>query len=143
MKSSVDCLPVEGGDEICRDSISPTLAAKHSGASGADLISRLEDMLHILDEPTIGQHPADVQHLLPAFRELAGPVVFVEHDRQAAAEADWAIDLGPGAGWQGGEVVFEGKPEALWQADTITGRSFQPASGCSLSDPSRRPSGSW
>lgn len=88
------------------------------------LISRLEDMLHILDEPTIGQHPADVKRLLPAFRELAGPVVFVEHDRQAAAEADWAIDLGPGAGWLGGEVVFQGKPGTLWQADTATGRCF-------------------
>ena len=43
------------------------------------LLSRLEDMLHILDEPTVGQHPADVQQLLPAFRELAGPVIFVGH----------------------------------------------------------------
>ena len=45
------------------------------------LTSRLEDVLHVLDEPTIGQHPADVQRLIPAFRELAGPVVYVEHDR--------------------------------------------------------------
>ena len=72
------------------------------------LISRLEDMLHILDEPTIGQHPADVQRLLPAFRELAGPVVFVEHDRQAAAEArlgdrpgTWRRLAGRGGGFSG------------------------------------------
>ncbi|RPI32957.1 MAG: excinuclease ABC subunit UvrA [Chloroflexota bacterium] len=88
------------------------------------LISRLEDMLHVLDEPTVGQHPADIQRLLPALRELAGPVVFVEHERMAAAGADRAIELGPGAGRQGGRVVFQGTPEQLWQADTATGQYF-------------------
>ena len=88
------------------------------------LISRLEDMLHILDEPTIGLHPADVQRLLPAFGDLPGPVVFVEHDRLAAVSADQAVDLGPGAGWQGGEVVFQGTPLELWKAATATGEYF-------------------
>jgi excinuclease ABC subunit A len=88
------------------------------------LTSRLEDMLHVLDEPTIGQHPADVARFLPALRELAGPVVYVEHDRIAAAAADRAIDLGPGAGVEGGEVVFAGAPADLWAADTATGRYF-------------------
>ncbi len=88
------------------------------------LTSRLEDMLHILDEPTIGQHPADVGRLLPAFRELPGPVVYVEHDRMAAAAADHAIDLGPGAGAEGGDVVFAGSVADLWEADTPTGRHF-------------------
>jgi len=88
------------------------------------LISRLEDMLHVLDEPTVGQHPVDIQRLLPALRELAGPVVFVEHERMAAVGADWAIELGPGAGHQGGRVVFQGTPEQLWQADTATGQYF-------------------
>ena len=88
------------------------------------LTSRLEDMLHILDEPTIGQHPADVARLLPAFRDLLGPVLFVEHDRIAVAGADRVVDLGPGAGRVGGEVVFEGTPGELWQADTVTGRYF-------------------
>ena len=88
------------------------------------LISRLEDMLHILDEPTIGQHPADVPRLLPAFGALPGPVIFVEHDRLAAASADQAIDLGPGAGVHGGEVVFQGTPFDLWQAATASGEYF-------------------
>ena len=88
------------------------------------LTSALEDILHVLDEPTIGQHPADVSHFLPAFRELPGPVVYVEHDRVAAAAADQAVDLGPGAGQQGGEVVFQGTPAELWRADTHTGRYF-------------------
>ena len=88
------------------------------------LISRLEDMLHILDEPTVGQHPADIQKILPAFRELAGPVVFVEHERMAVAGADRAIELGPGAGQMGGKLVFQGTPEQLWQAQTASGQYF-------------------
>ncbi len=88
------------------------------------LTSRLEDVLHVLDEPTIGQHPHDVNRLVPAFRELKGPVIYVEHDRVAAALADHAVDLGPGAGGAGGEIVFTGTPAQLWEADTATGRYF-------------------
>ncbi|MHB9033059.1 MAG: excinuclease ABC subunit UvrA [Anaerolineae bacterium] len=90
----------------------------------AALISRLEDMLHVLDEPTIGQHPADVARLLPAIRDLNGPVVMIEHDRTAAALADAAIDLGPGAGAEGGCLLYDGPVPGLWQADTPTGRYF-------------------
>lgn len=88
------------------------------------LTSRLEDILHVLDEPTIGQHPTDVARLLPAFRKLLGPVVYVEHDRVAAATADHAIDIGPGAGENGGNIVFTGTPTDLWKADTATGHYF-------------------
>ncbi|MFW9925070.1 MAG: ATP-binding cassette domain-containing protein, partial [Candidatus Thorarchaeota archaeon] len=88
------------------------------------LTSELEDMLHILDEPTIGQHPKDVLQFLPAFRELAGPVIFVEHDRTAGAVADCAIDIGPGAGKDGGEVIFNGSTSDLWKQNTPTGRYF-------------------
>jgi excinuclease ABC subunit A len=88
------------------------------------LTSRLEDVLHVLDEPTIGQHPHDVSRLLPAFRELGGPVLYVEHDRVAAAEADSAVEIGPGAGAEGGEITFTGTPSELWDSDTVTGRYF-------------------
>ncbi len=88
------------------------------------LTSRLEDMVHVLDEPTIGQHPVDVARLMPRLRELAGPVVYVEHDRLAASVADEVIDLGPGAGREGGQLVFQGAPAGLWKADTPTGRYF-------------------
>ncbi|MCB0113367.1 MAG: ATP-binding cassette domain-containing protein, partial [Caldilineaceae bacterium] len=88
------------------------------------LTSRLEDMLHVLDEPTVGLHPADVDRVLAAFRRLTGPVLYVEHDRIAAAAADHAVDIGPGAGTHGGHVVFSGAPADLWQADTATGRYF-------------------
>jgi excinuclease ABC subunit A len=88
------------------------------------LTSRLEDILHVLDEPTIGQHPADVLNLLPVLKELAGPVVFVEHDRIAAAYAHRAIDIGPAAGNAGGQIIFNGTPSQLWKSDTPSGNYF-------------------
>jgi len=88
------------------------------------LTSNLEDILHVLDEPTIGQHPADIARFIPAFRKLLGPVIYIEHDRIAAAQADTVLDLGPGAGDGGGQVVYQGTPFDLWRADTITGRYF-------------------
>ncbi len=111
---------------LALDRPSPTLSRGESQRVrlAVALTSRLEDMLHVLDEPTIGLHPADVQRLMPALRELGGPVIYVEHDRVAAAEADAAIDLGPGAGGEGGRVVFAGSAAGLWAADTPTGRHF-------------------
>jgi excinuclease ABC subunit A len=122
----MDALDQVGLGYITLDRSSPTLSRGEAQRVrlAVTLTSRLEDMLHIFDEPTIGQHPADVARLLPAFRELAGPVVYVEHDRAAAAVADQAIDLGPGAGSDGGRLLMQGTPAELWQADTPTGRYF-------------------
>lgn len=103
------------------------------------LSSRLEDMLHILDEPTIGQHPWDVERLVPAFRDLPGPVIFVEHDRIAASGADRAVDIGPGAGDQGGEITFEGTVDELFNSDTATGRFFGARESVLLPDRRREP----
>jgi len=122
----LDALQRVGLGYISLDRSSPTLSRGEAQRVrlALTLISRLEDMLHVLDEPTVGQHPADIQRLLPAFRELAGPVVFVEHERTAAVGADQAIDIGPAAGHDGGEVVYEGPTAGLWNADTATGRYF-------------------
>ena len=122
----LDALESVGLGYVSLDRPSPTLSRGESQRVrlAVALTSKLEDILHVLDEPTIGQHPADVRRFLPAFRDLAGPVVYVEHDRVAAAEADRAIDLGPGAGGEGGEIVFSGSAAELWQADTATGRYF-------------------
>lgn len=122
----LDALSRVGLGYLALDRPSPTLSRGESQRVRLALLltSRLEDMLHVLDEPTIGQHPADVERLLPAFRALAGPVVFVEHDRVAAAQADHAVDLGPGAGTEGGRVVFDGTPAGLWASETATGRFF-------------------
>ncbi|MCU1529316.1 MAG: UvrA-like protein, partial [Frondihabitans sp.] len=82
--------------------------------------------VYILDEPTAGLHLADVEQLLGLLDRLvdAGKsVIVVEHHQAVMAHADWIIDLGPGAGHDGGRVVFEGTPEELAsQGSTLTGK---------------------
>src|SRR5207245_4373628 len=78
--------------------------------------AQLTDTLYVLDEPSVGLHPRDTARLLGVLRALTdrgNTVVVVEHDADVIAAADHIIDLGPGAGAQGGEVVFEGTPGAL------------------------------
>jgi excinuclease ABC subunit A len=72
--------------------------------------------LYVIDEPTIGLHPADVDKLLLQLERLVdagNTVVVAEHEMRVAAAADWIIDLGPGAGNQGGKVVGCGTPSAM------------------------------
>ncbi|WP_293789875.1 excinuclease ABC subunit UvrA [uncultured Pedobacter sp.] len=72
--------------------------------------------LYILDEPTTGLHPADVERLILQLNRLVdsgNTVIVVEHDMQVIAQSDWVIDIGPGAGDLGGKVVFSGLPESL------------------------------
>jgi len=71
------------------------------------------DTLYVLDEPTNGLHPADVDRLLvqlQALVEAGNTVVVVEHDMRVVAQADWVIDIGPGAGGEGGRIVGSGRP---------------------------------
>ena len=81
---------------------------------------------YVLDEPTTGLHLADVEQLLALLDRLvdAGTsVIVVEHHQAVMAHADWIIDLGPGAGHDGGRVVFEGTPAALVaDRSTLTGQ---------------------
>ena len=88
------------------------------------LANPIEDVIHVLDEPTIGLAPGQVNRLLGQVARLRGPVVMVEHDGGAVAGADHVVELGPGAGAAGGRVVFEGTPAALWSAGTPSGRWF-------------------
>ncbi|MFX1416707.1 MAG: hypothetical protein ACFFC0_07830, partial [Promethearchaeota archaeon] len=126
IEKRIKALQTMGLGYIQLDRPSPSLSRGESQRVrlAISLVGQLEDMVHLLDEPSIGQHPADVRNLLPAFQSLPGPVVYIEHDRVSAASADRAIDLGPGAGEDGGEIVFEGTPEELWKADTISARYF-------------------
>ncbi len=77
--------------------------------------------VYVLDEPTAGLHLADVQQLLGLLDRIVDSgtsVVVVEHHQAVMAHADWIIDLGPGAGHDGGRIVFEGTP-----ADLVAGRA--------------------
>jgi excinuclease ABC subunit A len=115
-----------GLDYLTLNRSSPTLSRGESQRVriALTLINQLEDVLHVLDEPTIGQHVVNVSKFIPIFHKMPGPVIFVEHDRIAAASADNAVDLGPGAGTLGGTIIFEGLPSELWKADTPTGEYF-------------------
>lgn len=78
--------------------------------------SQRGDTLYILDEPTTGLHPADVERLMVQLHglvEAGNTVVVVEHEMGVVAEADWVIDMGPGAGEAGGRIVAEGTPEKV------------------------------
>src|SRR5215207_481070 len=87
--------------------------------------SSLTDVTYVFDEPTTGLHPHDIQRmndLLLRLRDKGNTVLVVEHKPEAIAIGDHVVDLGPGAGAAGGEVVFEGIVEELRGSDTITGR---------------------
>jgi excinuclease ABC subunit A len=87
--------------------------------------SKLTGVLYILDEPSIGLHPRDQKRLidtLKKLRDLGNTVIVVEHDEQTIRSADWIIDVGPGAGKHGGKIIFEGTPQQLLKADTLTGK---------------------
>jgi excinuclease UvrABC ATPase subunit len=81
--------------------------------------------VYVLDEPTTGLHLQDVDQLLGLLDRLVDDgrtVIVIEHNLDVVAHADWVIDMGPGAGHDGGRVVFEGTPAELLDADTLTGR---------------------
>ena len=87
--------------------------------------SRLVDTLYVLDEPTIGLHPADndkLLRLLVRLREHGNTVLVVEHDPEAMRLADHLVELGPGSGELGGELMFQGTLQEMLAADTLTGR---------------------
>ncbi len=89
--------------------------------------SSLTDVTYVFDEPTIGLHPHDIARmngLLLRLRDKGNTVLVVEHKPEAIAIGDHVVDLGPGAGTAGGQVVFEGTVEALRASGTVTGRHF-------------------
>jgi len=97
--------------------------------------SKLMGVLYVLDEPSIGLHPHDNDKLLDTLkglRDLGNTVLVVEHDEETMRNADWIVDLGPGAGEHGGYLVAEGKPEDIeavpesLTGDYLSGRKFVP-----------------
>ena len=88
--------------------------------------SGLQGVLYVLDEPSIGLHQRDNQQLintLKNLRDLGNTVLVVEHDEETIEQADWLIDIGPGAGVKGGKIVAEGKPSVVAKnPDSLTGQ---------------------
>ncbi|HEX7299776.1 MAG TPA: excinuclease ABC subunit UvrA [Solirubrobacteraceae bacterium] len=112
-----------------------TKMVRHLGSS-------LTDVTYVFDEPTIGLHPHDVRRmndLLLALRDKGNTVLVVEHEPETIAIADHVVDLGPGAGSEGGAVMFEGTVEGLRASATITGRHLDDRS--SVKSSVRTPSG--
>ncbi|MEK7162233.1 MAG: excinuclease ABC subunit UvrA, partial [Patescibacteria group bacterium] len=86
--------------------------------------SGLAGVIYVLDEPSIGLHPRDHARLIQTLKKLrdyGNTVLVVEHDRETMRQADWILDLGPGAGKHGGQIIFEGTYANLRRARTLTG----------------------
>ncbi len=112
-----------------------TKMVRHLGSS-------LTDVTYVFDEPTIGLHPHDIQRmndLLLQLRDKGNTVLMVEHKPEAIAIAEHVVDLGPGAGTAGGEVVFEGTVEGLRASGTLTGQHLDDRAA--LKGTVRRPTG--
>jgi excinuclease ABC subunit A len=113
---------------LALDRAAPTLSGGEAQRIrlAAQLGSNLQGVCYVLDEPTIGLHPRDNQILLSALDELSSAgntLVVVEHDEETIRRADHIIDLGPGAGVRGGQVVAAGTPQALeGNSESVTGR---------------------
>ncbi len=102
--------------------------------------SSLTDVTYVFDEPTIGLHPHDIEQmndLVLQLRDKGNTVLVVEHKPETIDIADHIVDLGPGAGTEGGEVVFEGTVEELRTSGTLTGRHLDDRASLK---PSLRPS---
>ena len=104
--------------------------------------SSLTDVTYVFDEPTIGLHPHDIRSmndLLMALRDKGNTVLVVEHKPETILIADHIVDLGPGAGSNGGEVTFTGSVDGLRESDTLTGRHL--GYTAALKDTVREPAG--
>ncbi|MFG2648841.1 ATP-binding cassette domain-containing protein [Streptomyces sp. NPDC048436] len=107
--------------------------------------SSLTGMTYIFDEPSVGLHPRDVgrlNDLLLRLRDKGNTVLVVEHDPDVITVADHVVDMGPTAGTGGGLVVFEGTPDELRRADTLTGRHLRRSTGVKES-PREAVGGQW
>ena len=107
--------------------------------------SQLVGVLYILDEPSIGLHPRDNTRLLGSLkklRDLGNSIIVVEHDQETMEEADQIIDIGPGAGEHGGEVVFSGSPDEIISSTiSITGQYLSGKKSITIPNKRRKGSG--
>ena len=106
------------------------ISGEHQVEVGKQCVACLR--VHILDEPTAGLHPFDMLRLLDALNALVDrghSVIVIEHSPEVMVCADWIIDLGPGAGAEGGRIVAAGIPEDVARSGTLTGAVIAAALG--------------
>lgn len=121
-----------------------TLGQTTSSLSGGEaqrlkLASQLrkEGQIYLLDEPSLGLHAEDDEKLLEVFRKLVdrgNSVIIIEHNLGFIAASDWVIEMGPGGGKRGGEILFEGTPEEMLDAGTVTAKWLRAGIGRRHSD---------
>ena len=132
-----------GLDYLTLDRLSSTLSGGESQRINlaTSLGSALVDTLYVLDEPSIGLHPRDNQRLIDILRQLrdqGNTVIVVEHDADMIAVADYVVDLGLGAGEQGGRVVFAGTLDELRQRPAVAHREVPAATSSRFPTPAVR-----
>ena len=138
-----------GLDYLTLDRTAATLAGGESQRIrlATQIGSSLVGVLYILDEPSIGLHQRDHLRLLGTLkrlRDLGNTVIVVEHDEETIRSADYIIDMGPGPGERGGEVVFTGPPEALVNAEhSLTGQYLSGKKFIPLPEQRRRVEGKY
>ncbi|WP_010677725.1 ATP-binding cassette domain-containing protein [Bacillus timonensis] len=125
-----------------------TLGQTTSSLSGGEiqrlkLASHLqkEGQIYLLDEPSLGLHTEDNEKLLDVFQNLVNrgnSVIIIEHNLNFIAASDWVIELGPGGGKQGGQLIFEGTPEEMLQAETTTAKWVMDSVGKQFNENSER-----
>ena len=106
--------------------------------------SQLVGVLYILDEPSIGLHQRDNTRLIKSLRELrnlGNSVIVVEHDKEMIDSADYVIDIGPGAGKHGGEIVYQGTPEEIMKSHTLTAQYLNGEKSLRIPDKRRQGNG--
>jgi excinuclease ABC subunit A len=138
-----------GLDYLTLSRSSATLSGGESGRIrlATQIGSGLVGVLYILDEPSIGLHQRDNARLLSTLkrlRDLGNTILVVEHDEETILESDYVLDLGPGAGVNGGEVVFEGPPQELLRAEnSLTGKYLSGTLKISLPEKRRKGRGKF
>jgi len=148
IKERLEFLMNVGLDYLTLNRLSSTLSGGESQRIrlATQIGSNLTGVLYVLDEPTIGLHQRDNTRLIKTLnklRNLGNTVIVVEHDEEVIRNSDWIIDLGPGAGVHGGNVVFEGTiKKILNDKKSVTGKYLNDNSLITLKDKIRNRSGS-
>ena len=148
IKERLEFLMNVGLDYLTLNRLSSTLSGGESQRIrlATQIGSNLTGVLYVLDEPTIGLHQRDNSRLIKTLnklRNLGNTVIVVEHDEEVIRNSDWIVDLGPGAGIHGGNVVFEGTVDKILNGSkSVTGKYLKDNSLIVLNDKIRNRSGS-